>query len=50
MLFEGVDRLKQDGHKVVVVDSEGLLDKEQLKGRKSDVVTEELEMFLARFK
>ncbi|KGT48720.1 glutaminase [Acinetobacter sp. HR7] len=50
MLFEGVDRLKQDGHKVVVVDSEGLLDKEQLKGRKRVVVTEELEKFLERFK
>lgn len=50
MLFEGVDRLKQDGHKVVVVDSEDLLDKEQLKGRKRDVVTEELEKFLGRFK
>ena len=45
MLFEGVDRLKQDGHKVLVVDSEGLLDKDQLKGRKRVVVTEELEKF-----
>lgn len=50
MLFEGVDRLKQDGHKVLVVDSEGLLDKDQLKGRKRVVVTEELEKFLERFK
>ena len=50
MLFEGVDRLKQDGHKVLVVDSEGLLDKDQLKGRKRVVVAEELEKFLERFK
>jgi hypothetical protein len=48
MLFEGVDRLKQDGHKVLVVDSEGLLDKDQLKGRKRVVVTEELEKFLEK--
>lgn len=50
MLFEGVDRLKQDGHKVLVVDSEGLLDKDQLKGRKRVVVTEELEKFLEKYK
>lgn len=49
MLFEGVDRLKQDGHKVLVVDSEGLLDKDQLKGRKRVVVTEELEKFLEKY-
>lgn len=50
ILFEGVKRLKLEGHKVVVIDSEGILSEEQLKGNKRAVVNEELETYLERFK
>ena len=49
MLFEGVARLKQDGHKVVVIDSENLLDEEHLKGRKRIVSRVPLEKYLEQF-
>jgi len=50
MLFEGVARLKQDGHPVVVIDSEGVLSENQMKGNKRVVVQEELEQYLEKFK
>ena len=49
MLFEGVKRLQANGHKVVVIDSEGVLGEEQVKGNKRVVVTEELERYLEKF-
>lgn len=49
MLFEGVKRLQANGHKVVVIDSEGVLSEEQVKGNKRVVVTEELERYLEKF-
>lgn len=49
MLFEGVKRLQAAGHKVVVIDSEGVLSEEQVKGNKRVVVTEELERYLEKF-
>ena len=49
MLFEGVKRLQAAGHKVVVIDSEGVLSEEQVKGNKRVVVTEELERYLDKF-
>ena len=49
MLFEGVQRLKEDGHKVVVVDSESLLSDVQLKGNKRLVIHDELEQYLKKF-
>ena len=49
MLFEGVQRLKADGHKVVVVDSEGVLSEDQVKGNKRLVLHEELDHFLKQF-
>mgnify|MGYP004566666125 CR=1 FL=1 len=49
MLFEGVKRLQANGHKVVVIDSEGVLSEEQVKGNKRIVVTEELERYLEKF-
>jgi len=49
MLFEGVKRLQANGHKVVVIDSEGVLGEEQVKGNKRIVVTEELERYLEKF-
>jgi len=49
MLFEGVKRLQANGHKVVVIDSEGVLGEEQVKGNKRVVVTEELERYLDKF-
>ncbi len=49
MLFEGVKRLKEDGHQVIVVDSEGVLSEEQVKGNKRLVVNDTLEHYLAQF-
>ena len=49
MLFEGVKRLQAAGHKVVIIDSEGVLSEEQVKGNKRVVVTEELERYLDKF-
>lgn len=49
MLFEGVKRLQANGHKVVVIDSEGVLGEEQVKGNKRVVMTEELERYLEKF-
>lgn len=49
MLFEGVARLKQDGHPVVVVDSEGILSEAQMKGNKRVVVKEKLDKYLEKF-
>ena len=49
MLFEGVKRLKDDGHRVAVVDSEGILSEEQVKGNKRAVVQETLEQYLKQF-
>lgn len=48
MLFEGVDRLKADGHQVVVIDSEQLLSADQIKGRKRVVRQETLEDYLKK--
>lgn len=48
MLFEGVDRLKADGHKVVVIDAEQLLSEEQIKGKKRVVSRKTLEDYLQR--
>jgi glutaminase len=50
MLFEGVGRLQQDGHQVVVIDSESLLSEAQMKGNKRVVVREELESYLAKYR
>lgn len=50
MLFEGVGRLQQDGHQVVVIDSEGILSEAQMKGNKRVVVREELESYLAKYR
>ena len=49
ILFEGVKRLKEDGHKVMVLDSENILSETQLKGHKREVVNEELEQYLKKF-
>ena len=49
MLFEGVKRLKEDGHQVIVVDSEGVLSEEQVKGNKRLVLNDTLERYLAQF-
>ena len=49
MLFEGVARLKKDGHPVVVVDSEGILSEAQMKGNKRVVVKEKLTKYLEKF-
>lgn len=49
MLFEGVKRLKEDGHQVIVVDSEGVLSEEQVKGNKRLVLNDTLEHYLAQF-
>ena len=49
MLFEGVARLKKDGHPVVVVDSEGILSEAQMKGNKRVVVKENLNKYLEKF-
>lgn len=49
MLFEGVKRLKEDGHRVIVVDAEGILNEEQVKGHKRAVVNEEFETYLKQF-
>ncbi len=49
MLFEGVERLQQDGHRVVVVDSEGILSEAQMKGNKRVVVKEKLTKYLEKF-
>lgn len=49
MLFEGVERLQQDGHELVIVDSEAVLSDEQLKGYKKVVVHEQLEQVLKQF-
>jgi glutaminase len=49
ILFEGVKRLKEDGHKVIVLDSENILSETQLKGHKREVVNEELEQYLKKF-
>lgn len=49
MLFEGVERLQQDGHRVVVVDSEGILTEAQMKGNKRVVVKEKLTKYLEKF-
>lgn len=46
---EGVKRLKEDGHQVIVVDSEGVLSEEQVKGNKRLVVNDTLEHYLAQF-
>lgn len=46
MLFEGVDRLIEDGHTAVVLDAEGILTEAQCKGRKRIVIKEELDIYL----
>lgn len=48
MLFEGVNRLKEDGHNVVVLDAEGILTEEQCKGRKRIVVKQDLQEYLKK--
>ncbi len=48
MLFEGVDRLVEDGHSVVVLDAEGILTEAQCKGKKTMVIKEELELYLEK--
>ena len=49
MLFEGVKRLKEDGHSVMVVDSEQILSEEQLKGHKREVVVDPLNSYIQQF-
>ncbi|MDM1285626.1 glutaminase [Acinetobacter indicus] len=49
MLFEGVERLQQDGHRVVVVDSEGLLSQTQIQKHAAVLVQEELERYLQQY-
>ncbi|ANF81307.1 glutaminase [Acinetobacter sp. NCu2D-2] len=49
MLFEGVKRLKADGHQVVVIDSERLLSDTQSKGHKRSIVHTPLDVYLERF-
>lgn len=46
MLFEGVRRLKNDGHTVVVLDEEGLLTEEQSKGNKRVILKQSLAAYL----
>lgn len=48
MLFEGVDRLIEDGHTAVIVDAEGILTEAQCKGRKRKIVKESLERYLEK--
>lgn len=46
MLFEGVKRLQDDGHKVVVLDAESLLSEQQSKGHKRVIVQQHLDEYL----
>ena len=46
MLFEGVRRLQNDGHTVVVLDEEGLLSEEQSKGNKRTILKQSLASYL----
>ncbi|OTG78016.1 glutaminase [Acinetobacter sp. ANC 5054] len=46
MLFEGVDRLIEDGHTVYVIDSEKLLEQKHSHQGHAVVIREELEVFL----
>ena len=48
MLFEGVDRLIEDGHTAVILDAEGILTKAQRKGRKRMIIKEELDQYLEK--
>ena len=47
MLFEGVQRLKKDGHQVWVVDSEGILSDESRRTHKKHIVQQDLTTFLS---
>ena len=49
MLFEGVKRLQEDGHRVVVLDAEGILSEAQRQGHKRLVVNQALETYLKQF-
>ncbi|MCL6246463.1 glutaminase [Acinetobacter sp. ANC 4945] len=49
MLFEGVDRLIADGHRVAVIDSEHLLEQSRSHAGHEVVVREELSQYLQRF-
>lgn len=49
MLFEGVKRLKEDGHTVIVIDAESILNDVQTKGHKRVVVNETLENYLKKY-
>lgn len=46
MLFEGVKRLQDDGHRVVVLDAESLLSEQQSKGHKRVIVQQHLHDYL----
>lgn len=48
MLFEGVNRLIEDGHTAVILDAEGILTEAQCKDRKTNVVTEPLDRYLEK--
>ena len=47
MLFEGVQRLKKDGHQVWVIDSEGILSDESRRTHKKHIVQQDLTTFLS---
>ena len=49
MLFEGVKRLKEDGHTVKVIDSEGVLSETQMKGHRRFIVEQPLAQVLASY-
>ena len=49
MLLEGVDRLIEDGHKVVVIDAEKLLKLKQTHKGRDVIVHQDLESYLAQY-
>ena len=50
MLFEGVKRLTEDGHQVIVLDSEGVLTQEQIKDHKQVVLNQALDQYLKNYR